>query len=295
MTSKSFFKQHSDWWWGYFFIAPTTIGLLVLNFYPIFSTIVMSFSESGAFNTFEFAGAQNYTTLLGDSQTWVSLKNTLIFSLTSVPIGILIAVVLAAMMSQKIKGVGLYRVLYFAPMLAAPAAVSMIWRLIFNTDYGILNSLLNSKIDWLNDPKLAMLSIVIISIWSNLGQQIIILIAAITGVSQELYEAASLDGAGPIRQLFSVTIPQVSPSIFFLSITGFIGAIKQFDIIYMIYGILDSPALNSVRTLMYTYYIQAFVAQNKAYASAIVMVVFLVVLAFTVIQFIGEKKFVNYD
>lgn len=295
MTSKSFFKQHSDWWWGYFFIAPTTIGLLVLNFYPIFSTIVMSFSESGAFNTFEFAGAQNYTTLLSDSQTWVSLKNTLIFSLTSVPIGILVAVVLAAMMSQKIKGVGLYRVLYFAPMLAAPAAVSMIWRLIFNTDYGILNSILNSKIDWLNDPKLAMLSIVIISIWSNLGQQIIILIAAITGVSQELYEAASLDGAGPIRQLFSVTIPQVSPSIFFLSITGFIGAIKQFDIIYMIYGILDSPALNSVRTLMYTYYIQAFVAQNKAYASAIVMVVFLVVLVFTVIQFIGEKKFVNYD
>lgn len=295
MTSKSFFKQHSDWWWGYFFIAPTTIGLLVLNFYPIFSTIIMSFSESGAFNTFEFAGAQNYTTLLSDSQTWVSLKNTLIFSLTSVPIGILVAVVLAAMMSQKIKGVGLYRVLYFAPMLAAPAAVSMIWRLIFNTDYGILNSILNSKIDWLNDPKLAMLSIVIISIWSNLGQQIIILIAAITGVSQELYEAASLDGAGPIRQLFSVTIPQVSPSIFFLSITGFIGAIKQFDIIYMIYGILDSPALNSVRTLMYTYYIQAFVAQNKAYASAIVMVVFLVVLAFTVIQFIGEKKFVNYD
>lgn len=295
MKTKSFFKQHTDWWWGYFFISPTIIGLLVLNFYPIFKTVIMSFSESGAFNTFEFGGVQNYVTLLSDTQTWVSLKNTLVFSLTSVPIGIFIAIILAAMMSQKIKAVGLYRVLYFAPMLAAPAAVSMIWRLIFNTDYGIINSLLNIKIDWLNDPKLAMLSIVVIAIWSNLGQQIIILIAAITGVSKELYEAASLDGAGPIRQLFSVTIPQISPSIFFLSITGFIGAIKQFDIIYMIYGILDSPALSSVRTLMYTYYIQAFVAQNKAYASAIVMIVFAVVLVFTVVQFIGEKKFVNYD
>lgn len=295
MKSKSFFKQHSDWWWGYFFVAPTIIGLIVLNFYPMFKTVLMSFSESGAFNTFEFNGLENYKTLLSDSQTWISLRNTLIFSLTSVPIGIFIAIILAAMMSQKIKAVGLYRVLYFAPMLAAPAAVSMIWLLIFNTDYGILNTILNSKISWLSDPKWAMLSIVVIAIWSGLGQQIIILIAAITGVSQELYEAASLDGAGPIRQLFSVTIPQISPSIFFLSITGFIGAIKQFDIVYMIYQVQGSPAMDSVRTLMHTYYVQAFVAQNKAYASAIVMIVFIVVLIFTAIQFIGEKKFVNYD
>lgn len=295
MKSKSFFAKHSDWWWGYFFVAPTIIGLLILNFYPIFKTILMSFSESGAFNTFEFNGIQNYITLLSDSQTWISLRNTLIFSFTSVPIGIFIAIILAAMMSQKLKGIGVYRVLYFAPMLAAPAAVSMIWSLIFNTDYGILNSIFGTHISWLSNPKWAMFSVVVIAIWSGLGQQIIILIAAITGVSKELYEAASLDGAGPVRQLFAVTIPQISPSIFFLSITGFIGAIKQFDIIYMIYGTSGSPAMDSVRTLMHTYYVQAFVAQNKAYASAIVMVVFVVVLIFTGVQFIGEKKFVNYD
>lgn len=292
-------KKHSEWAWGYFFIAPTIIGLFILNIWPIIQTGVLSFSEYLGFNKFEITGLQNYQKLLEDDLVWISLRNTLVFAVLSVPIGIFIALIIASMLSSKIRGVGIYRVLYFLPMVAAPAAVAMVWRWMYNTDYGILNALIEkfggSRISWISDPKYAMLSMVIIAIWSGLGNQIIILIAGITGIPKTYYEAAKIDGAGPVRQLVSITAPLVSPSIFFLAITGMITALRQFDMIFMLYNNSTNPAIDSVRTIIYQYYLQAFTANDKAYASAIVMLAFGVILIFTAIQFIAQKKWVHYD
>lgn len=292
-------KKYADWAWGYFFVAPTVIGLVILNIYPIFITLIMSFSKSAQFGKFKVSGPENYIKLLSDPEVGAAIRNTLVFTLTSVPVGIVISLVLAALMCQKIRGVGTYRVIYFMPVIAAPAAVAMVWRLMYNTDYGVLNQVLRAMgfqgISWLSDSRYAMMSVVITAIWGGLGQQIIILIGAITNVSHSYYEAADIDGASSARKLWSITVPLVSPSIFFLLITGLIGALKQFDIVYMFYGKRTAPGLGDTRTLIHKYYVEAFDVLDKTYASALVMVAFLIILVFTVIQFIGQKKWVYYD
>ncbi|MFI3213796.1 MAG: sugar ABC transporter permease, partial [Eubacteriales bacterium] len=244
-------------------------------------------------------GFANYTRLLQDELVIGSIKNTLQFSLLSVPLGIIVALVLANILTQNIRGVGVYRVLYFLPMIAAPAAVTMVWRMIYNGQYGIINGILaNFGIagpSWMSDPNLAMWSVIVIAAWSGLGQQIIILIAAIKGVSKTYYEAAAIDGAHGWHLFMNITLPMVSPSVFFLTVTGIINALRQFDIVYMMYYNTTNPAIDSVRTLMYEYYRQAFQANDKAYASAIVIFSFVIIMMFTGIQFIGQRKWVHYE
>lgn len=296
---KSLHRKHVDWAWGYFFVLPTIAGLVILNIYPIFQTLVMSFSESAQFGRYELSGLHNYSRLLSNAEVWNSLRNTLIFTITSVPAGIALSIVLAALMSRRIRGVGAYRVLFFMPMVAAPAATAMVWRLMLNSDYGVLNQLLRlsggNGISWLSDSRYALMSVVLVAVWSGLGQQIILMIGAITSVPKTYYEAALIDGANSLRKLISITLPLISPSIFFLLITGLIGALKQFDIVYMLYGKRGTPGLDSTQTIMHRYYVEAFDVLDKAYASSIVMLAFAVIMAFTVVQFVGEKKWVYYD
>jgi len=291
--------RFQDYLWAYLFVAPTIIGLILLNLWPIAQTFWLSFCEDEGFGRYTFKGIANFQRLLQDEFVIGSIGNTLIFAFMSVFIGIFFALVLANIMSQNIRGKEFYRVVYFLPMIAAPAAVTMVFRMIFNSDFGIINGLLLTiGIDgpaWLSDPQYAMFSMVTIAVWSSLGQQIIILIAAITNVSQTYYEAAKIDGASKVAQLFYITAPLVSPSIFFLSITGLINALRQFDMIYMMYGTETNPALSRVRTIMYEYYRQAFIAKEKGYASAIIVIAFIIILVFTGIQFIAQKKLVYYE
>ena len=292
-------RKVKKWLWGYFFIAPTIIGLLVLNIYPIIKTMILSFSQSTGFDEYIFAGLQNYVRVFQDREVWIGLRNTLVFSALSVPGGIFISLLLAWLMSKKIRGTSVYRVIYFTPMVAAPAAVALVWSWLYNTEFGALNQLLGNlgfqTHSWLNDPKYAMLSIVIIAIWGGMGQQIIILIVAITNVPKTYYEAAAIDGANGFVKLFKITVPLISPSVFFLTITGFIGSLTQFDLIYMLYGNNTSKAMDSVRTIMFQYYREAFVVQDKPYASAISIIALCVIMIFTAVQFAAQKKMVHYD
>ncbi len=292
-------KNLYEWLWGYFFVAPTVIGLLILNIWPIIKTFILSFSKDMGFGHYTLLGTENYTRMFKDTRVIESVSNTVLFAIISVPIGIFIALILASFMCREIKGVQVFRVIYFLPMIAAPAAVAMVWRMIYNKDFGIINSLLGKiGIDgpaWISDSKFALTSIIIIAIWSGLGQQIIILIAAIKNVNKSYYEAARLDGASNMNVFLKITIPLVSPSIFFLTITGIIGALRQFDLVYMMYHNTTNPATDAVRTLMYTYYQQAFVANDKAYASAIVIFTFGIIMFFTGIQFVAQRKWVYYE
>lgn len=292
-------RKWKKWAWGYLFIAPTIIGLLVLNIWPVFKTMILSMQESLGFNTYRFLGFDNYRRLFEDAEVWRGLKNTLVFSAISVPAGIFISLVLAWLMSKPIKGSAVYRVIFFTPMVAAPAAVTMVWSWIYNTEFGVLNYFLGflgiPNISWLNNTRYTMLSIIIIAIWGSIGQQIIIMIVAIKNVPRTYYEAAELDGAGDWSKFFRIAVPLVSPSIFFLSVTGFIGALSQFDLIYMIYGTSSSAAVDSVKTIMYQYYRQAFVVQDKPYASAIATITLLIILALTLFQMKLQKKLVHYE
>ena len=179
-------------------------------------------------------------------------------------------------------------------MVVAPAAVAMVWKWIFNAEYGILNQVLGANIRWLTNPKIVLVTCAIVAIWSSIGYDAVLLLSGIQNISQSLYEAAELDGASKIRQFFSITLPMVSPTLFVVLIMRLMASLKVYDLIYMMVE-QTNPALTSAQSLMYLFYRESFVAGNKGYASAIVVWTVLLIGLVTLVQFIGQKKWVNYE
>ena len=201
---------------------------------------------------------------------------------------------MAVLLNAKIKGKTAFRAIFFLPMVVAPAAVAMVWKWIFNAEYGILNQVLGANIRWLTDPKIVLVTCAIVAIWSSIGYDAVLLLSGIQNISQSLYEAAELDGASKIRQFFSITLPMVSPTLFVVLIMRLMASLKVYDLIYMMVE-QTNPALTSAQSLMYLFYRESFVAGNKGYASAIVVWTVLLIGLVTLVQFIGQKKWVNYE
>ena len=280
--------------WGYLMVAPTIIGLIVLNIVPFFQTIYMSFSKSKAFGAYQFCGLENYIEMFKSPEFWKATWNSIYFCILTVPIGVFLALLVAVLLNAKIKGKTAFRAIYFLPMVVAPAAVAMVWKWIFNTEYGILNSLLGKNIRWLTDPKIVLITCAIVAIWSAIGYDAVLLLSGIQNISRTLYEAADLDGASKVQQFFRITLPMVSPTLFVVLIMRLMSSLKVYDLIYMMVE-QSNPALTSAQSLMYLFYRESFVAGNKGYASAIVIWTVLLIGIVTVFQFIGQKKWVNYE
>ena len=280
--------------WGYLMVAPTIIGLIVLNIVPFFQTIYMSFSKSKAFGAYQFCGLENYIEMFKSPEFWKATWNSIYFCILTVPIGVFLALLVAVLLNAKIKGKTAFRAIYFLPMVVAPAAVAMVWKWIFNTEYGILNSLLGKNIRWLTDPKIVLVTCAIVAIWSAIGYDAVLLLSGIQNISRTLYEAADLDGASKVQQFFRITLPMVSPTLFVVLIMRLMSSLKVYDLIYMMVE-QSNPALTSAQSLMYLFYRESFVAGNKGYASAIVIWTVLLIGIVTVFQFIGQKKWVNYE
>ncbi len=296
-NKRKLFK--SNWAWAYFFIAPTIIGLIVLNIYPFFESIRLSmYSVRGLFGKPKFVGFENFAKFFADPANVQIIWNTLYFVILTVPVGILLALILASLLNNNIKGRSLYRGIYFSPLIVAPAAVAMVWRWIFNADYGILNQFLAlfkvAPVNWLSNPNISMISIAIISIWSSVGYDLVLLLAGLQGISRSYYEASDIDGANAFQKFRFITVPLISPTLFFVVMMRVMGSLKQFDTIYMLIK-NTNPAYKQTVTLMVTFYDEAFVKSNKGYASAIVLITFVIIAIFTAIQFAAEKKLVNYD
>ena len=280
--------------WGYLMVAPTIIGLIVLNIVPFFQTIYMSFSKSKAFGAYQFCGLENYIEMFKSPEFWKATWNSIYFCILTVPIGVFLALLVAVLLNAKIKGKTAFRTIYFLPMVVAPAAVAMVWKWIFNTEYGILNSLLGKNIRWLTDPKIVLITCAIVAIWSAIGYDAVLLLSGIQNISRTLYEAADLDGASKVQQFFHITLPMVSPTLFVVLIMRLMASLKVYDLIYMMVE-QTNPALTSAQSLMYLFYRESFVAGNKGYASAIVVWTVLLIGLVTLVQFIGQKKWVNYE
>ena len=280
--------------WGYLMVAPTIIGLIVLNIVPFFQTIYMSFFKSKAFGAYQFCGLENYIEMFKSPEFWKATWNSIYFCILTVPIGVFLALLVAVLLNAKIKGKTAFRAIYFLPMVVAPAAVAMVWKWIFNTEYGILNSLLGKNIRWLTDPKIVLITCAIVAIWSAIGYDAVLLLSGIQNISRTLYEAADLDGASKVQQFFHITLPMVSPTLFVVLIMRLMSSLKVYDLIYMMVE-QSNPALTSAQSLMYLFYRESFVAGNKGYASAIVIWTVLLIGIVTVFQFIGQKKWVNYE
>ena len=228
-------RERSEFLWGWLFILPTTIGLIVLNIIPIFQTIYQSFFKTGDFGKGNiFIGLQNYQKVFADKEIWQALINTFKYAIVEVPFSIVIALVLAVLLNRKMKGRSVYRTIIFLPMVAAPAAVAMVWRWLFNSDYGLINNVFHVHVNWVSDPKIAVFSVAIIGVWSIIGYNMVLFLAGLQEIPRDYYEAAEIDGATGVNAFFSITIPLLSPTIFFVLVTRVIGSLQVFDLIYML-------------------------------------------------------------
>ena len=228
-------RERSEFLWGWLFILPTTIGLIVLNIIPIFQTIYQSFFKTGDFGKGNiFIGLQNYQKVFADKEIWQALINTFKYAIVEVPFSIVIALVLAVLLNRKMKGRSIYRTIIFLPMVAAPAAVAMVWRWLYNSQFGLLNHMLHVKIEWISNPHIAWISIAIIGVWSAIGYNMVLFLAGLQEIPRDYYEAADIDGASGPRMFFNITIPLLSPTIFFVMVTSIISAFQVFDLIYMV-------------------------------------------------------------
>ena len=287
--------QKSESLWGWLFIAPTMLGLLILNFWPILNTVWQSLCKTGDFGRgTEFVGLKNYIDVMQTGEFWGSLFNTFKYAIIEVPFSIALALVLAVLLNRKMRGRAVYRTVFFMPMVAAPAAVAMVWKWLYNQQYGLLNHVTNSQTAWISDANIAWISIGIIGVWSILGYNMVLLIGGLQEIPHDYYEASSIDGATGITQFFKITVPLLSPTLFFIIQTRIIGALQQFDLIYMVMD--DSnPAMSSVQTVVPLFYRYAFTYGNKGYGSAIVILLLFVILALTVILQKTEKKWVYHN
>lgn len=291
-----------DTFWGYLMIAPLMIGLLLFYFWPICQTFYFSFTTWGAFGKYQWSGLSNYQQLLQDPELLGALRNTLVFTVILVPSSIALSIIVAVLLNQKIRGVGIYRTLYFLPAVTMPAAIALVWKWLYNGDYGLINGLLSllhiQGPRWVSDPNLALYSLTLVAIWSSVGNTMVLFLAGLQSIPGMYYEAAALDGANAFQRFWRITLPLLSPTIFFASVIALIQAFQVFDLVFLMFGAVSgaeiNPALEATQTLVYLFFKQAFMLDNKGYAAAIVMLLFVIVLCITAIQLRLQRRWVHY-
>ncbi|SER67055.1 carbohydrate ABC transporter membrane protein 1, CUT1 family [Butyrivibrio fibrisolvens] len=281
--------------WGWAFITPTMLGLIILNFYPAINTIYQSFCKTGDFGRGNiFVGIENYKKVIANTETWQSLWNTVKYMIVEVPLGIVIALVLAVLLQKKLAGKTLFRTLYFLPMVCAPAAVAMAWKWLYNQQFGLLNNVFHTNVAWISNPAIAWISVGIIGVWSIIGYNMVLFIAGLQEIPKDYYEAAEIDGASGLRQFFSITVPLLSPTTFFIVQTRIIGALTVFDLMFMVMD-KTNQALNKTQSIVYLFYTYAFTNSNRGYGATlvVVLVVFIMIVTFFLQKL--EKKMVFYN
>lgn len=283
---------------AYSFIAPNFIGFAVFTLGPILYAFVLAFMSWDGNNPIEFVGVSNFINLAHDTRFQAAFINTIIYCIATVPLTLVAALFLAIVLNQKIVGRNFFRTISFFPYVASLVAVAAVWNMIFSPGAGIINVLLSNlgvakeKLPgWAADSKWAMVTVVLFSVWKSMGYYMVIYLAGLQGISGELYEAGSLDGASIWQKFRYITWPQLKPTTFFVVIILMINSFKVYDQVYML---TQGGPGTSTLVMVYHIYQTAFVTStNYGYASAIAMVLFVMVLIVTLIQFKGEKNYEN--
>ncbi len=281
---------------AYLLLLPTLVGLALFQVGAVVASFGISFTKFTVVRPPVLVGLANYERLVTDDRFWKVLWNTTYFTLGNVPLGIALALVLAIAMNQKIKGIAVFRTVYFLPVVSSMVAVSLLWSWLYARDIGLLNWLLGRvgipRVPWLSSVRWAMPSVIIMSIWKTLGYDMVIFLAGLQSIPPELYEAAKIDGAGSWRLFRHITIPMISPIIFFVLILSVVGS---FQVFAQTYVMTQGGPLWSTLTLVYYIFQWAFQRFSMGYASALAYVLFLIIMAITLVQFWFEKRWVHYD
>jgi multiple sugar transport system permease protein len=282
--------------WALVFLAPTLLGLAVLSAGPIIATLGISLTKWDLLTAPQLTGLDNYLSLLSDDRFLKALRNTFFYTIVSVPLGLVIALGLAMALNTRVRGIAFIRTAYFLPVVTSTIAIALVWQWIYASPSGLLNEVLGvvgiPPQKWLSDPTLAMPSIIAMSIWQGLGVSVIIFLAGLQGIPSDLLDAASVDGAGPWARFRHVTLPLLTPSIFFTGVLSLIAGFQVFDQIY----VLAKPRpTDATITLVYFIYENGFKFFKMGYASAASWMLFLIVALFTAIYFWSQNRWVHYQ
>ncbi len=283
----------------YLFIAPMISGLLIFRIGPIIAAFIMSFTRWNVRTAPTFIGINNYVEAFTTDQFfWQVLRNTLVFAVIYVPGVLVIAMLMALLINQKLRGIAFFRGLYFLPYITSMVAVAMVWNWIFSTRFGLLNYMLRSVFGvadpprWLADPEYALLVLIIVTIWKTSGFQMMILLAGLQGIPASIYEAARMDGASRWQMFWRITLPLLSPVLFFVLIISIIEAFRTFEVTYSMTG---GGPLAASTTLAYYVYQNAFVYNRMGYASSLAYVLMLLAGTITILNFSVRRRWVAQE
>ncbi|MDP9865818.1 MULTISPECIES: carbohydrate ABC transporter permease [Streptosporangium] len=286
-----------DGWWAALFLAPQVLGLLAFLVLPLGFAIALAFMKWDGLGEMSWVGFDNFAAQLSDPDFGTAVWNTVKLAVLTVPVGLALAL-LVAIALNNVRGKTFYRVVYFLPVVTSSVAVAVMWQVILASgDYGVLNSTVHDWFgitlpNWLDDPGWVIVAIAVVTVWSSLGLNVVIFLAGLQTIPPSLTEAARIDGAGPVRIFRSVTLPMISPTIFFSTVVAVISSFQAFDQIY----VLVNPDHNDgARTIVYQVYDLGFKDFEFGMSSAAALILLALTLLVTLVQFGVQKRFVHYD
>ncbi|GIW21449.1 MAG: sugar ABC transporter permease [Candidatus Sericytochromatia bacterium] len=287
---------NNDTFWAFIFIFPSLLGILIFNFIPTLSSFYISFTKWNLLGNPQFVGFKNYISLFSDPLFYKVLYQTFIFVFCTVFIEVILSIFIAVLLNSLIIGKTFFRTIYFLPVITSMIAGSILWNWIFDPAYGFLNYFLSfigiEKISWLADENWALFSIILVSIWKNIGYSTVLIVAGLQTIPNECIEASKIDGASKYQTFFKIVLPLLSPTIFMVTIVSFINSFQTFDSVYIL---TSGGPKNSTNIMVYWLYKNAFEYYNMGKASAIAYVLFFIILLFTLIQWNIRKKWVFYE
>ena len=289
-------KRKQDWG-AYLYLMPVLVILLAFHVLPIFYSLAVSFYEWDLIGQPEYIGTGNYSRLMDDPMFFKSLWNTIYYAAVSVPLSIFFSLLIAMLLNNPISAIGLYRTIYFIPVITSINAVAIVWNFIYHPEFGLLNKILDVfSIDpraWLQDPDWAMPAIIFMSVWKGLGHNVIIFLAGLQNIPRHLYEAARIDGANRWHQFRHITWPLLSPTTFFIFTISVIGSFQVFSQVYMMTP--RGGPLKSTMVVVYYLYRKAFEQFEFGYALAAAFVLFVIIFACTLFNRLYLEKKVHYS
>lgn len=282
---------------AYLFILPMFAGLVLFSVIPFIQNVLYSFRKMGTFGEGTFVGLKNYRDMLQDETFWLALKNTGFYALVGVPLVIILSIFLANLLNKQIRGRTVYRTLLYIPAVTIPAAIGILWRWLLNYQYGIVNWILEklglSRVAWLGDVRFVRWAIILVVVWSMVSTYTIIMLAALQGIDRSYYEAARLDGATNRQLFFKITLPMLTPMIFFSVIMVTIGILQIFDFIYLMVDRSTLPYTYSMSLVTYFYECAFNKSSMRGYGAAISVVLAIIIMIITIVQMIGQKYWVK--
>jgi len=290
----------------YIFVLPMLIGLFVFRLGPVVWSLLLSFQRYNPFQGGSWIGLDNYRELWQDKDFHQIFFNTLKFTLAYLPLGVISSLLLAVLVDSRLKGMVLFRAIYFLPVISAVAAVGTIWAWLLNPLYGLVNYLIKVVLgvtgpEWLGSPRTALFSMVLVNVWLTMGYSMVIFLAGLQGVPQEFLDAAWVDGAGKVKRFFRIVLPLLSPTTFFVIIITIIRSFQIFDLVYIMTapsagegGAIGGPA-NSTNVLVISIFLNAFKYYRMGYGAAEAYILFILVAIITLVQFRFQKRWVHYQ